>query len=372
LFDAAARPSSLHLDTPELLFEEFRKLLNTTLQLQFDEYRDSQRDENGNDTIKGFQEARRLLLTYYLTDQALVNQAAYFQYYAKENRIDCKQLGERLDEINRLSAVLNKGVPRWTEQELKDYYFNMMPKQWRLDFNRYGDQALSNPTYTLRQLACNMQTKMITEQIVINRREEINRRRIGNTNTGQRPQQYRRFNNGGRGGFSGGRYYNNSSSNNYYRPLSSNYYQGNNRGNQGSNGARSGNSYSGSGGTAPSTFNNPGRGYGGRGFGGRGIGGRGNYNQGRGFNSGRGRFGQDRRNNFNNGNYQQQGRQGDNFQVDDNDPQNDQNMMQEIDQYFNDRQEEYDENNEEQQEEYFEEPQEESHFLDNLWFGESY
>jgi hypothetical protein len=381
-FDQAMRPSALNLDTPELCFEEFRKCLSFKYHTMYDHFRELQR-VNGQDTQQGFNETRRRFLELYARDEALANQEAYFNTYKKLFRMDCNHLADRLLEINHLTAVLNEGNPYWTEQQLKNYYFNMMPFDFQLSFNRYGDRRLSDPNYSLHELALNMQTKMITSQIMATSREALNRRRPGNDQAGQRPQQVRRLNDGGRGGFVSGRWYNNSNwhpNNNNNNGPPPNYYNSNARG-QGFSGSVP--PFNNQGGRSfnfnnRGFNNNSGRGYNQNRFGGRGFGGRGGFNQGRGYGFGRGGFGQGRGNGNNGGNNQQQrGRQADNFQVDDNFAE--QNQDQVYDQYLEEQQEqqeqqeEFGDSNMEQQDEYYDdEQQEENHFLDDFGFGESY
>jgi hypothetical protein len=313
MFDAAAQPSALHLHTAAQLLAGFRRCLGYYQQRIFNAFYDQQHVINGNqDTVLGFHTARQQFVIKLIGPDALFNLGQYLRSYVKPRKLDCTELATRLQEINSLTVVLNGGNLRWTEQELKEMFFPMIPQYIRDAFNINGNHMLTDPTVTLDRLAQSMQMTMVALQNMSSRGQE--RRRQQTEQGGERPQQMRRFNNGGRGHFSDGRWNNNWRPNNYYNnnhdELTGDDNRGySNGGNRGPQGNQSG--YRGS-------YNGGGRGYqdnngGNRSNGGRGFGSRNFANQSRGYNApeqqnGNGNNGRPKHNS-------QQGRHDDNFHV---------------------------------------------------------
>ena len=201
--------------------------------------------------MDGFRSAQRRLVLEIAGDAAVANQEEYLKHYQKPRSMDCKTLADRLKSLNRLTMVLNqRGQRQWTEQQLKNFYFNMMPISWRLSLDLHGDQLMSSERSTLKELAEVMQYKWHAMRA----RESLARRR--HRYEEERPRQRRRLNNGGRIG-SGGRNWNNNGRSNY-----SNNYNNNNRDgrlngqvNRFSNGRGQG---FGNGGASGNNFNNQG------------------------------------------------------------------------------------------------------------------
>ena len=357
-FERASRPSNLDLNTPHLLFEEFSKCLSLDYQEKFDELREQEFITNGNqDTPFGFRSAQRRLVYAIAGDTAIADQEEYFKHYQKPQAMDCKKLADRLKSINRMTMVLNQGGQRqWTEQQLKSYYFNMMPVAWRLSFNMNGDRLLSDPNFSLDQLAEVMQTKWLTARV----RTSLERRRQQWNE--ERPRRMRRLNNGGRVGYSGRNWNNNGRPNNNRN--NNNSWSFNNRDgrangqvNRFSNGRGPG---SGNGGSSGTNSNNQGGQSDLNRNGGQGYNGNGN----RGYKFGR-NFAANRGSGFNGGNNQQLGRQ-DNFQVND-EPHQD---VEYDDNPEFDPQQEYDDEfpvDHQVEDEYPEE--EEDHYLTDFGFG---
>ena len=360
-FNRASRPSCLNLNTPHLMFEEFSKCLSLDYQELFDELREQEFVVNENqETLAGFRSAQRRLVLEIAGDAAVANQEEYFKLYQKSRTMDCKVLAERLKSLNRLTTVFNQGGHRqWTEQQLKNFYFNMMPIPWRLSLDMSGDQLMSNENFTLKKLAEVMQFKWHA----LRARLSLERKRQRYDE--ERPRQRRRLSNGNRVG-SGGRKWNNNSHSNNYSNNNNSWSSNNNRNgrsngqiNRFSNGRGQG---FGNGGSSGNNFNNQGgrpnfNRNGGQGY---------NGNNNRGYNSGR-NFGGTRGNGSNGGNNQQQGRQ-DNFQVD-----HEQNQDVDFDdnQDF-DPQQEYDDefqDDHQAEDDYLEE--EEDHYLTDFGLGDN-
>jgi hypothetical protein len=197
-FEAVRGPDGLDLYSPELLFLHFRRCLDDKFHLKFDRFK----TEQGDATVDGFFETLRLFIEDVIPfpTVALKIQQSYMGRYKKPQNVTCVQLAERLEEINSMSKVLtDEFIPKWTEHELKDFFFGMMAEDHQVNFLRLNSNRLHDDDYSLARLAQDMQIQFHLSQAEVSIRSSYRQQRNDRQTYGERPQQYRRMNYGGRG-----------------------------------------------------------------------------------------------------------------------------------------------------------------------------
>ena len=192
-FRDAASAERLSLTTGPLLFSKFRELLGTTFREEFDRLRVVH-----NATEQGFRNATTAFILIYIKGTDLLDEQHYLDNVRKPFNLSVKELGTRLQLVNRLLALFPgaNGVAPYNEQGIKYCFYKMMLPEWKTNFLIAG-HAIEAPNYSYAALVNYMHVQATVMAQRQQRRGlqggpqgQWNRRSTGQDS---RPSQYRRL-----------------------------------------------------------------------------------------------------------------------------------------------------------------------------------
>ena len=113
-----------------------------------------------NPTNDSFYHATKVLLMQNIKPTDLADQEHYIHHCKKPFQYNCHELSSHLQFMNKMMSLFPgaNDMPPFTQQDLKNVYFKMMPVEWQHAFINNG-QDIASPNYTLLNLQQYMGTQ---------------------------------------------------------------------------------------------------------------------------------------------------------------------------------------------------------------------
>ena len=204
-FDDISTAARLNLSNGDLLYSNFREILDTVFREIWDRVRQGQAN-----TVNGFQAAVDLLIADRMRVSCIGDQKYYFQTYTKKRSESVDYIGNRLLKLVGLMNYF-RGAGRdangarnqvVSAQERKLYLYQMMPLPWKETFSLHSEHLLHDANYTYAQLV----SSFASQERISNSRESRNRNIAGRGGRGRGDGgRYNRSGRSGRGGPGRGR-----------------------------------------------------------------------------------------------------------------------------------------------------------------------
>jgi hypothetical protein len=168
-FDDVAAATRLDLNSGPLKYEFFRKCIGGTVRDDWDLAR-----EGKANTPAGFNAARTAFIQMYLEEDDLEDQKTYLVQVKKPFKMSVADCAHRAKFINALMKQFpgSGGDSPFSEHEMRNLIYNMMPARWKTNFVNSG-QAVSSTT--TRKLVRYMTLQQQLTETELAKRQEVNR-----------------------------------------------------------------------------------------------------------------------------------------------------------------------------------------------------
>lgn len=164
-----------------LKFDFFRQILGGPARDKWD----TEATAIGGITNAHFNQCIQNFIFRYIDRTALPDQCAYLAGTKKPYRLNCRELGSRLETINELLRLINGGDSPFTHEQLKYTYYSMMLTSWQTTFVASGIQ-LDDPNYTLQNLVQYMSAQEAAHNATTESRNRVRARGSGRGRTNNR------------------------------------------------------------------------------------------------------------------------------------------------------------------------------------------
>ena len=166
-FDNACVASRLNLTNGPKRFSKFREVLGLEYHVDWDNCADAQAVQ----TVDSFKEARKDFLALQFDSTDYINQKKYLNRVRKPKEMDCLSLLTRLRLINDFMQYLPDAGDKYTDQELKVIYFQMMPSDWKIKYLEAA-RPITDETFTIMDMARYMKVLELTRTLYEQRQQQ--------------------------------------------------------------------------------------------------------------------------------------------------------------------------------------------------------